>query len=56
MVDDYRTSGFFKNGHFNTLYAHLLAKVELLPFSREHMPHPLGFSLYIDWVKVGHEN
>ena len=55
MNDDYIARGLFKNGHFNTLFSHFFDQVKSLPFVREALPHPLGFDLYLDWVKAGNE-
>ncbi len=55
MIDDYVATGLFKNGHYNTLFAHYFGKVKRLPFIREPFAHPLGFTLFLDWVKAGNE-
>lgn len=51
MSHTYKASGLFKNGHFNTLYGHFFDRPPPLPFKREKLLHPLGFSLYLDWVQ-----
>ena len=52
MNNNYKATGLFKNGHFNTVYSHFLCKVESLPFSRERYHHPQGFALFLDWLKA----
>ena len=50
MGNNYKATGLFRNGHFNTIYSYLLCKSEPLPFRRESLAHPAGFSLYLDWM------
>ncbi len=55
MNNNYKASGLFKNGHFNTVYSHFLCKAKQLSFTRERLALPEGVSLFLDWMKDDNE-
>jgi predicted alpha/beta-fold hydrolase len=51
----YQTTGFFKHGHFNTIYANRLRSIACDKFVRERIPTPDDDFLDIDWIREGHK-
>jgi predicted alpha/beta-fold hydrolase len=54
--NEYKPSGLFKNGHFNTLFTHITRKGPGLEYTREKIINSKSFSLYLDWIKNSSKN